>query len=167
LRGPGTGRRTGTLLIAGLVGAAAMNLVTAAGVLADLTPWNLELVIGSVLTRRGGTLTWYVGLVAHVLISMAMACLYGLALDRWGGAGAGRGLVLAVPHALAAGVVLWLAGPLLPSVGDPALADPGFLAAEYGAWATLNVIVAHLAYGATVGAVYAGLCPRPPACDGD
>ena len=94
----------------------------------------MELILGSIVTRRKDALTWYVGLAAHVALSVAVAFIYGRVFDRWGGAGWRRGVVIGFAHAAVAGMLLWLIAtpPLLPQVGDPALAEAGFLGISYG-----------------------------------
>jgi uncharacterized membrane protein YagU involved in acid resistance len=104
-----------------------------------------------------------VGFGLHLLNGWLFALVYVAAFESWRRAtwwlGAGIGLV----HAL---FVLVAGLPLMPGI-HPRMASiatgptptrdlepPGFMALNYGTRTPLSVIVAHLAYGAILGAFY-------------
>jgi hypothetical protein len=152
----------GDVLLWGFVASLVVTAVMSAGHGLRLSRISLPLVLGTIFTPnrdRAGI----VGFVAHLVLGWLLASLYALAFESWQRAtwwlGAGIGLV----HAL---VVLVAVMPILPSV-HPRMASehrgpeptrqlepPGFMALHYGRRTPVITIVAHLLYGAVIGAFY-------------
>jgi len=127
-----------------------------------LTRMNLPYMVGTMVTADRDRAK-SVGFFLHLLNGWLFASLYAAAFQSWGRAtwwlGAGIGLV----H----GLFVLVAGlPLLPGLHPRMASDttgptptrhlepPGFMALNYGARTPISVIVAHLAYGAILGAFY-------------
>lgn len=127
-----------------------------------LTRMNLPYMVGTMVTADRDRAK-SVGFFMHLLNGWLFASLYAAAFQSWGRAtwwlGAGIGLV----H----GLFVLVAGlPLLPGLHPRMASDttgptptrhlepPGFMALNYGARTPISVIVAHLAYGAILGAFY-------------
>jgi hypothetical protein len=152
----------GGVLLWGFVASLIVTAAMAAGHGLGLSRMSLPLMLGTMFTAnrdRAGI----VGFLAHLVLGWLLAAVYALAFESWNRAswwlGAGIGLV----HAL---VVLVAVMPVLPNV-HPRMASehrgpeptrelepPGFMALNYGRRTPFITIVAHLLYGAVIGAFY-------------
>lgn len=153
--------RRGTLLW-GFVATVALTGLLAGSQSLRLTRMNLPYMLGTMVTAERDRAK-VVGFALHLLNGWIFATVYVAAFESWHRAtwwlGAGIGLV----HAL---FVLVAGLPLMPGI-HPRMASvttgptptrhlepPGFMALNYGTRTPLSVIVAHLAYGAILGAFY-------------
>lgn len=153
--------RRGTLLW-GFVATVALTGLLAGSQSLRLTRMNLPYMLGTMVTAERDRAK-VVGFGLHLLNGWIFATVYVAAFESWRRAtwwlGAGIGLV----HAL---FVLVAGLPLMPGI-HPRMASvttgptptrhlepPGFMALNYGTRTPLSVIVAHLAYGAILGAFY-------------
>ena len=153
---------TGTTLLWGCVGTIVLTILMGGSQGLGLTRMNLPFMLGTMFTpdRDRAKL---IGTGVHLVNGWLFALLYAAAFRSWRRAtwwlGAGIGLV----HAL---FVLVAAMPILPSF-HPRMASeqrgptptrqlepPGFLALNYGRRTPLSMILAHLVYGAILGAFY-------------
>jgi hypothetical protein len=152
----------GGVLLWGFVASLVVTAVMSAGHGLGLSRMSLPLMLGTMFTGnrdRAGI----VGFFAHLTLGWLLAFLYASAFESWNRAtwwlGAGIGLV----HVL---VVLVAVMPVLPNV-HPRMASehrgpeptrqlepPGFLALNYGRRTPFVTVVAHLLYGAVIGAFY-------------
>jgi hypothetical protein len=128
----------GRAFMAGVVGALAMSLVMlclrAAGI-----PLNIEAELAAVL----GTRTWIVGLLAHLLIGGAVGIGYGIVFERiLLESGAGPGVLLGACNTIFAGFV-WAA-----------IGGPGAFWATVGPRGVIALFIAHMTFGAVVGAAF-------------
>jgi uncharacterized membrane protein YagU involved in acid resistance len=127
-----------------------------------LTRMNLPYMLGSIFTPNRDRAN-LIGFVVHLVNGWVFSLAYVAAFHSWGRAtwwaGAAVGLVQAI-------FVLTVLVSLLPSI-HPRMASeqkgptvtrqlepPGFLALNYGYQTALSVVVAHLIYGAILGAFY-------------
>ncbi|HEX5506838.1 MAG TPA: hypothetical protein VFW96_29765 [Thermomicrobiales bacterium] len=163
---PARGRRAGLNLASsglwGFVGTVVLTGLLAGSQGLGLTRMSLPFMLGTMFTpdRDRAKL---VGFFVHLLNGWWLALIYAAAFQRWRRAtwwlGAGIGLV----HGL---FVLVTVMPLLPGL-HPRMASeqrgptptrqlepPGFLALHYGRRTPLSVLLAHLVYGAVLGAFY-------------
>lgn len=102
-----------------------------------------------------GVASWLLGLVIHLLISGLVALAYAWAFETiTHRAGAGAGMLLAIPHAIIAGILLGLVPAVTPLgvAGHPA---PGAFMAHGSVLGVVVFFLAHLLYGALVGVLYA------------
>jgi uncharacterized membrane protein YagU involved in acid resistance len=103
------------------------------------------------------------GIFVHLAIGWAFSLLYVAAFEAWRSAGWLRGAAIGLVHAL---FVLSTGMRLLPGL-HPRMASeqqgptvarqlepPGFLALNYGVQTPLSVVVAHVLFGAILGAFY-------------
>jgi uncharacterized membrane protein YagU involved in acid resistance len=149
-------------LLWGFVGTVVLTILLAGSQGLGLTRMNLPFMLGTMFTpdRDRAKL---IGSGVHIVNGWLFALLYAAAFRSWRRAtwwlGAGIGLV----HAL---FVLVAAMPILPAF-HPRMASeqrgptptrqlepPGFLALNYGRRTPLSMILAHLVYGAILGAFY-------------
>lgn len=152
----------GSALLWGFVATIVLTMVMAAAQALRLSRMSIPFLLGTMFTpdRARARL---IGLMVHLVNGWIFAFVYALAFESWGRAtvwlGAGIGLV----HAL---FVLLTGLPSLPAI-HPRMASettgpsptrhlepPGFMALNYGARTPVSVLIAHLAYGAILGAFY-------------
>jgi hypothetical protein len=138
---------------AGLVGGVlAIAIVRGAAALSG-GEGDLCALLGAVVTGEIGTAPWIAGCVAQLAAAVVAAIAYA-AIFEWivMRAGALTGALIAVPHCVCAG----LAMGFLPAsrLLDAGIMPPGAFM-EYRGMAVLAAfIVAHLAFGTAVGAMY-------------
>lgn len=128
----------GRAFLAGIVGALAMSLVMV-GVRAAGIPLHIEAQLAAVL----GTNLWVVGLAAHLLIGGALGIAYGMAFELvLHESGVGPGAILGAYNTIIAGFV-WAA-----------LGGPGHFWSTVGPPGIIALFLAHMTYGAVVGAAF-------------
>jgi len=149
-------------LLGSFLATLALTTVMAASQGLRLTRINLPYILGAIFTpdRQRAKL---IGFLVHLLNGWAFSLVYIAIFHAWGRAtwwaGAAIGLVQAI-------FVLTVGVSLLPSM-HPRMASeeqgptvtrqlepPGFLALNYGYQTPLSVLLAHLIYGAILGAFY-------------
>jgi hypothetical protein len=123
---------------------------------------NIPYMLGTLFTADRDRAKLF-GTGFHFLNGLLFAFIYAAAFESWGGAtwwlGATTGLVQAL-FVLTAGVALLpgmhprMAGEQHGPTPTRQLEPPGFLALNYGRRTPLTIIVAHVLYGAILGAFY-------------
>ena len=142
-------------IVAGVVGGLAMEL---SAVLIRLLGFGKNSMVsyeGCMLTgRESGTGSYLAGLVMHLALSVLIAFAYAWSFESfWGGGGLLRGLLIAVPHWIAGGLVVPLFDRASGCVRRGAVAALGpFASGNLKAFSAF--LIGHLVYGATVGVVY-------------
>jgi len=146
----------------GFVGTVVLTGLAAGGQALGLTRMSLPYILGTMFTPDRDRAK-VVGLGVHLLNGWLFALVYAAAFRSWHRATWWLGAAIGLVHAL---FVLVAALPLLPGL-HPRMASeqhgptptrqlepPGFLALNYGRGTPLAVLLAHLAYGAILGAFY-------------
>ena len=148
-------------VVAGLVGCGVVIVAMAIAGAVSGTEADLCALTGAVITGRTGAVSWLVGCLAQVVVAIIAALIYA-AVFEWlvRRADALIGLAIAVPHAVIAGIVIGF----LPVSGmlNAGIAAPGaFL--EYRGWVVIvTFVLAHVGFGAIVGARYGTTLHRVP-----
>jgi hypothetical protein len=146
----------------GFVATVVLTGLMSASQAAGVTRMSLPYMLGTLVTpdRDRAKLA---GMLIHLLVGQCFAFIYAAAFESWTRAtwwlGAGVGLVHAL-FVLTAG--MWFLPSMHPRMASEqqgptptrGLEPPGFFALHYGRRSPLVVIVAHLAYGAILGAFY-------------
>lgn len=152
----------GSVLLWGFVATIVLTMVMSLSQGLGLSRMGIPFMLGTMFTPDRARAR-VIGFLMHLMNGWLFALVYALAFESWGRAtvwlGAGIGLV----HAL---FVLGAAMPILPGM-HPRMASeergpeptrqlqpPGFFALNYGRRTPLASILAHLAYGAVLGAFY-------------
>jgi uncharacterized membrane protein YagU involved in acid resistance len=104
------------------------------------------------------------GVLLHVINGWLFSLIYVAAFHLWGGPAWWKGALIGLVHAW---FVLTAAMPVLPGL-HPRMAGetrgptvvrqlepPGFLALHYGIQTPISIVIAHLVFGAILGAFYA------------
>ncbi len=145
--------RPGRAILFGVLGAAAISLLTA--MLRGLTiPLSIEILLGTLTGLAPGGAAFGVGLVMHLVMGGLFGLLYGYLFEKvWDHGGATTGMLLAVIHAALIGIAVGLTPQFHPLVPER-MADPGPYFANLGALGVLTFFASHLVYGAIVGAGY-------------
>jgi hypothetical protein len=145
---------TSRAVIAGIVGALAITLVTAL-LRAMGMPVNFELVLGSMFTATIGMTTWLLGFLIHLSAGAMFGAIYAAMFQRWTRrADATTGVGIGAVHALFSGLALGTLPSVHPLVPEQ-LAAPGIFFVHLGAGGVIVYIGLHLLFGAVVGAMYA------------
>jgi hypothetical protein len=148
-------------LVGGLVGTIVLTTTLRAASELGLTRMDLPFLLGTAVTpdRARAKL---IGYALHFVFGLAFALVYWTVFAATGVSGVWLGALLGLVHALFVGTAL--VSVILPVVhprmgtgfdaaGDaPLLEPPGFMLVNYGRQTQLAMIVAHIAYGAIVGA---------------
>jgi hypothetical protein len=148
-------------LAGGLVGTIVLTTTLRAASELGLTRMDLPFLLGTAVTpdRARAKL---IGYALHFVFGLAFALVYWTVFAATGVSGVWLGALLGLVHALFVGTAL--VSVILPVVhprmgtgfdaaGDaPLLEPPGFMLVNYGRQTQLAMIVAHIAYGAIVGA---------------
>ena len=127
-----------------------------------LTRMNIPYLLGTMVTPDRDRAKIY-GVLLHLVNGWIFSFVYVAAFHTTGRYGAGYGMLIGLVHAA---FVLVVALPVLPGM-HPRMASevrgptvvkqlepPGFLGMNYGIQTPICVLVAHLVYGALLGAFY-------------
>lgn len=149
-------------LLWGFVATVVLTTLLSASQGLRLTRINLPFLLGTFLTPdRDAARLW--GFGVHLLNGWAFSLVYVLALQSWGAASWWRGAAIGVVHAA---FVLTAGMRILPGLHPrmaseqhgPAAArqlePPGFLALHYGLQTPASILLAHVIFGAILGAFY-------------
>jgi hypothetical protein len=146
----------------GFVGTVVLTGLMSASQRLGLTRMSLPYMLGTMFTpdRERAQM---VGFFVHLLNGWWLALVYAAAFQSWRRASWWLGALIGLVHAL---FVLVTIMPLLPGV-HPRMASerqgptptrqlepPGFMGLNYGARTPLTLLLAHLIYGAILGAFY-------------
>ena len=148
-------------LVGGLVGTIVLTTTLRAASELGLTRMDLPFLLGTAVTSDRARAK-LIGYALHFVFGLVFALGYWVVFATTGVSGVWIGALLGLVHALFAGtalvsVVLPVVHPRMgtgfEAAGDaPLLEPPGFMLVNYGQQTQLAMIVAHVAYGAIVGA---------------
>lgn len=114
---------------------------------------NLEMILGSMFTRNVSSSSWWTGFVLHLLVSGLIAYAYAFIFKSARRSGAGVGMNLSLFHWAISGVAFGILPALHPLIIEQ-YAAPGLFAIGMGFASSLVFLVAHVIYGAVVGALF-------------
>jgi hypothetical protein len=152
----------GSWLLWGFVATLVLTTLMAAGQGLRLTRMSLPYMLGTMLTpsRDRAKLA---GFLLHLVNGWIFSLLYVAAFQSWGRQGPGLGAAIGFVHAA---FVLTVGMRIVPGL-HPRMASetqgptvtrqlepPGFLALNYGPQTPLLTVVAHVVFGAILGAFY-------------
>jgi hypothetical protein len=155
-------------LFGGFAGTLVLTITLAAGSQLRLTRMDLPFLLGTAWVEDRARAR-VVGYALHFLAGLVFAIVYYAAFAVLGRAGWALGMLFGLVHALFAGTTL--VNVLLPAVhprmgtsmsaasSSPLLEPPGFMLVNYGPTTPVITVLAHLAYGAIVGA-FTAAAPR-------
>lgn len=148
-------------LAGGFAGTLVLTTVVSVGSHLRLTRMDISFLLGTAFTEDR-TRARVLGYALHFVAGLIFSVFYYAGFVVLGQAGWRLGLAFGLVHALFAGTTL--VNVLLPVVhprmgtpysaadSSPLLEAPGFMLLNYGRTTPLLTIIAHLAYGAIVGA---------------
>jgi uncharacterized membrane protein YagU involved in acid resistance len=152
----------GSWLLWGFVGTVVLTTIMSAAQGLRLTRMSLPYMLGTLFTPDRDRAR-IVGTLVHLAMGWAFSLLYVAAFEAWREATWARGAGIGLVHAL---FVLTAGMRALPGL-HPRMASeqqgptvarqlepPGFLALNYGVQTPLSVVVAHVLFGAILGAFY-------------
>jgi len=145
----------------GLAGTLVLTTILRAATELRLTRIDLPFVLGTVLTSSR-QLAKALGYVAHFAFGLLFAIGYFLLFAALDASGPVLGAVFGIAHALFAGTALVnvllplvhprMGSPFSSATSTPLLEEPGFMMLNYGKATPVVMLVAHVVYGAIVGA---------------
>jgi hypothetical protein len=138
---------------AGALGALAMTVLMVIARALGMTTLNIEMALGSLLTRQIGAGSWILGLMMHLAIGGLLAQLYAFGFEflterasAWIGAG------FSLIHSAIAGLLMFWLGSIHPLMrSNGVITAPGPFAIEYGTLTAVAFVALHLVYGAWLG----------------
>jgi hypothetical protein len=146
----------------GFVATIVLTVIMSASQGSGITRMSAPYLVGTMFTPRRDRAR-LIGFFVHMLNGWIFSLLYVAAFHAWGGATWWRGAAIGFVHA---SFVLTAGMELMPSL-HPRMASehhgpeearrlepPGFLGLHYGVQTPLVILVAHLAFGAVLGAFY-------------
>jgi len=149
-------------LLWGFVATVVLTAILAGSQGLGMTRMNAPYMLGTLFTPSRDRAK-VIGVLIHFVNGWIFSLLYVAAFHAWGMATWWLGAVIGFVHA---SFVLTVGLPLLPAF-HPRMANeqygptvvrqlepPGFLALHYGTRTPISIIVAHLVYGAILGAFY-------------
>jgi hypothetical protein len=151
-------------LVGGFLGTLVLTTTLSAGSQLRVTRMDIPFLLGTAFTENR-TRARLVGYAVHFVNGLLFALAYYAAFVVLGRAGWVLGLVFGVVHALFSGTTL--VNILLPAVhprmgtpssasdSTPLLEPPGFMLLNYGRSTPVLTVLAHMAYGAIIGAFVA------------
>jgi uncharacterized membrane protein YagU involved in acid resistance len=151
-----------SILLWGFAATVVLSTLMAASQRLGLTRMSIPFLLGTMLTPHRDR-AMFVGVLVHMTNGWVFALLYALAFESWAQAtwwlGAGIGLVhgtfvLTVGMPLVPGMHPRMVSEYFGPTPNRQLQPPGFLALNYGRRTPIVAIVAHLVYGAILGAFY-------------
>lgn len=150
------------VLLAGLAATIVLTTTMAAGQGLGLTRMSIPFLVGTIFTPARDR-AMVIGFLAHSLNGVIFAMMYALMFEALHNAtwwlGAGIGLVhalfvLTVGMALLPGVHPHMVSEYFGPTPNRLLQPPGFMALHYGRRTPIVTLLAHVLYGAIVGAFY-------------
>jgi hypothetical protein len=152
----------GSWLLWGFVSTVVMTTIIAGSQGLGMTRMNLAYLLGTMFTANRDRAK-LVGILVHFVNGWIFSLIYIAAFHAWGIAAWWLGALIGFVHA---SFVLTVGMPALPGL-HPRMANeqygptvvrqlepPGFLALHYGIQTPISVLIAHLVFGAILGAFY-------------
>ena len=150
------------MMLWGFVSTVVLTLVMSGSQALHLSRMSLPFMLGTMLTPDRGRAE-VLGVARHFGNGWLFATVYAPAFESWRRATWWLGAAIGLVHA---GFVLFTAMPMLPAM-HPRMASehdgptptrqlepPGFLGLHYGRGTPASIVIAHLLYGAILGAFY-------------
>ena len=145
--------RPGKAILFGILGAAAISLLTAVLRAAGL-PLSIEIILGTLTGLAPSGAAFGLGLLIHLMGGGLFGLLYGYLFENvWDHGGATTGMLTAVVHAALIGILIGFTPQFHPLIPQR-MPDPGPYFANLGTAGVLTFFGAHIVYGAIVGAGY-------------
>jgi hypothetical protein len=150
------------ILIAGFTATVVLSTVMATSQGLGYTRMSIPFLLGTIFTP-GRDRAMVIGVAVHFIVGLVFALLYGAIFEELGRATMFLGAVAGLLHAL---FVLTVGMVVLPGLHphmvseyygptpNRVLQPPGFLALHYGRATPVVTVIAHVMYGAILGALY-------------
>ena len=152
----------GSCFLWGFVGTVVLTIIMSGAQGLGLTRMSIPYLLGTIFTPDRDRAK-VLGIVVHLVNGWLFALIYAATFHAWGRADLLAGVAIGFVHAafvLAAGMPALpgmhprMAGESRGPTVTRQLEPPGFLGLHYGVQTPVVVLVAHLAYGAVLGAFY-------------
>jgi len=146
----------------GFISTLLMTIMETGGQAIALTRVDFPFMLGTIFTSDRDRAKFY-GFLIHVVNGWAFSLLYVLAFEAWHQATWWRGVIIGVFHGL---FVLLVVMDIMPGIhprmaseqnGPTAarqLEPPGLMGVNYGARTPVSILLAHMVFGAVLGAFY-------------
>lgn len=145
--------KIGRAVVAGLAGAMAMTILAWIVRLTGIE-FNSEMMLGTMTNRPPDGVTWTIGLMMHLILSVVIALIYAWGFEHWTHrAGAKVGTGFALIHIVFAAMAMMMIPMIHPMIPEKMPAPGAFMMNMGGIFVAL-FFIEHLLYGSIVGATY-------------
>ncbi len=142
-------------ILGGVVGAGLMSMIMAMAREMGMNV-NLEQMLGTMTGMTPSATTFVIGLVVHLMMGAAFAVAYAWLFEHVIHRGGWTtGALVAIPHIVVAGLMMGVIPMIHPLMPNP-VTPPGLFMSALGPMGVGAMVMLHLIFGATVGAVYGG-----------
>lgn len=151
-----------SILLWGFVATVVLTTIMAASQRLGSTRMSIPFLLGTMMTPNRDR-AMFLGLLAHMMNGWVFALVYALVFESWNRASWWLGAGVGIVHGL---FVLTVLMPVIPAMHPRMVSEyfgptpnrqlqpPGFLALNYGRRTPIVTLLAHLVYGAILGAFY-------------
>jgi hypothetical protein len=151
---------------AGVIGAACIAAILGVAIGLGFKVLDFSMMWGTFVGLAIGPAAWIAGFGIHLLVGGLFALVYAAIFKAFSGAGAFRGGVIGVVHAIIAGLAIAFLPLLHPLMISGRMTNPGPYFSGHGLAGILFFFGVHMVYGVTVGWLYARWVPAAaPAVD--
>ncbi len=140
--------------MAGVIGAAVIAAIMGIAIGAGFKIMDFSLLWGTLIGLPVGPAAWIAGFCIHLLAGGLFALLYAAIFKMFSAAGAMRGGIIGIVHAIVTGIAIALLPLVDPAVESGRLKAPGPYFSGHGVAGILFYFGIHIIYGAIVGALY-------------
>ena len=145
----------GKAFIAGVVAGLIMGIIMVIAHAVGMTPMNMPMYQGSLMTGEISTMSWWLGMFSHLIISGLIGIVYAIGFEYiTKKSGWLTGAIFGFVHWIIAGLFFGMMGAMHPLMQSGRLDAPGMFAVNFGIVSIVAVLMLHLLYGAIVGAIY-------------
>jgi len=139
---------------AGMVGAVLITIMLSIAIVSGFRVMDFSMMWGTLIGLPIGWPAWMVGFVIHLLVGGVFALIYAALFKVFSGAGALRGGLIGIGHALITGLLIALLPLVHPLMNTGRMSSPRPYFGSHGMPGVLFYFALHIVYGTTVGWLY-------------
>lgn len=146
--------------LAGVLGAVLITVILSAVIYGGgFRITDFAMMWGTIIGLPMGVAAWWVGFCIHLLVGGLFGLCYAGLFKAFSGAGAFRGSLFGIGHAIVTGVVIGFVPLIDTAMESGRMLNSGPYFSREGVGGILLFFFIHIVYGATVGWIYARQVP--------